>query len=312
MTHPVVTAHERRIAELDPLLPGTQPLPEPRPGDALLATDGAVGIARLDRPDPDSLDATWGAAEQHRLLARVGGPEPVAAMGQLLARWQRQVAGQAGVTGPDTEAILTWPSRDAPMTTLFLAHGLAPLTVVAARPPGRPSPETASDVVVRPAVPADLEPAAQLWLELVAWDAQFGPTSNVRPATPRVLRQELHQALERDQPWTWVAERDRELVGLLMIDPPERAGWIAEMVATSPVGYLGCLVVAAGRRGRGAGAALVRTGHRALDAAGAAVTLLHYAGANPLSAPFWHRCGYRPLWTSWRARPAARLGLVKP
>lgn len=35
-----------------------------------------------------------------------------------------------------------------------------------------------------------------------------------------------------------------------------------------------------------------------------------YAGANPLSAPFWHRCGYRPLWTSGPVRPAARLGPV--
>jgi hypothetical protein len=33
------------------------------------------------------------------------------------------------------------------------------------------------------------------------------------------------------------------------------------------------------------------------------VTLLHHATMNPLSTPFWHRCGYRPLWTSWVARP---------
>jgi len=28
---------------------------------------------------------------------------------------------------------------------------------------------------------------------------------------------------------------------------------------------------------------------------------------NPLSAPFWHRMGYRPLWFTWEARPAAAL-----
>jgi hypothetical protein len=58
------------------------------------------------------------------------------------------------------------------------------------------------------------------------------------------------------------------------------------------------------------GAALVRRGHGDLDAAGVDVTLLHYAGLNPLSGPFWHRCGYRPLWTGWQARPASRLGAV--
>ena len=34
---------------------------------------------------------------------------------------------------------------------------------------------------------------------------------------------------------------------------------------------------------------------------------LHYAQLNPLSAPFWNRMGYRPLWTGWEVRPAASL-----
>ena len=36
-------------------------------------------------------------------------------------------------------------------------------------------------------------------------------------------------------------------------------------------------------------------------------TLLHFAQLNPLSAPFWSRMGYRPLWTGWEVRPAASL-----
>jgi hypothetical protein len=35
--------------------------------------------------------------------------------------------------------------------------------------------------------------------------------------------------------------------------------------------------------------------------------LLHYAQLNPLSAPFWNRMGYRPLWTGWEVRPAVSL-----
>jgi GNAT superfamily N-acetyltransferase len=62
-----------------------------------------------------------------------------------------------------------------------------------------------------------------------------------------------------------------------------------------------------GRRGTGVGTALVEHLHRELDAIGVSVTLLHHAQLNPLSAPFWHRMGYRPLWTSWEVRPAASL-----
>jgi len=60
-------------------------------------------------------------------------------------------------------------------------------------------------------------------------------------------------------------------------------------------------------RGGGTGAALVSQVHDVLDARGIDVTLLHYAQVNPLSAPFWHRMGYRPLWTIWKARPATTL-----
>ena len=60
-------------------------------------------------------------------------------------------------------------------------------------------------------------------------------------------------------------------------------------------------------RGHGAGPALVGQLHREADAAGVAVTLLHHEQVNPLSGPFWSRQGYRPLWTSWEARPARTL-----
>ena len=39
--------------------------------------------------------------------------------------------------------------------------------------------------------------------------------------------------------------------------------------------------------------------HAELDAEGIAAILLHYAAVNPLSGPFWSRCGYRPLFTNW-------------
>jgi hypothetical protein len=47
--------------------------------------------------------------------------------------------------------------------------------------------------------------------------------------------------------------------------------------------------------------------NREIDAAGAAITLLHYAQLNPLSVPFWSQQGYRPLWTSWETKPARSI-----
>ncbi len=60
-------------------------------------------------------------------------------------------------------------------------------------------------------------------------------------------------------------------------------------------------------RGSGSGAALVRILHTWLDGMGVTVSLLHHSQVNPLSAPFWYRMGYRPLWTRWEARPASAL-----
>jgi GNAT superfamily N-acetyltransferase len=79
------------------------------------------------------------------------------------------------------------------------------------------------------------------------------------------------------------------------------------MTGLAPVAYLELMVVLPGLRGQGVGTALVDEFHRTADAAGVAVTLLHYEQVNPLSGPFWSHRGYRPLWTSWEVRPAPAL-----
>ena len=73
------------------------------------------------------------------------------------------------------------------------------------------------------------------------------------------------------------------------------------------VAYLGVMSVQPGRRSGGIGSALAAQLHRAADEAGIKTTVLHYAAMNPLSGPFWHRCGYRPLWTTWETRPHGTL-----
>ncbi len=67
--------------------------------------------------------------------------------------------------------------------------------------------------------------------------------------------------------------------------------------AAGPSAYLATMFVRPGERASGVGATLVKRAHHELDAQGVEITLLHHSQVNPLSAPFWNRMGYRPLWT---------------
>lgn len=304
----LVAAHERRLAAMDRLLRASHPAPAIRPDDLVLRTDGGLGVVRTHRPDPASFLAAWGAAEQHQLTVRIGGVDPPAAMDALLVQCRQALRSRVAGEDPETELTLTWPSRDAAVTPVLLQHNLRLSHVIAARPARRPVPAAtvSPEVETRPIEPGDLDQAARLWLSAVTWDAQFG-AAVLRGSTASAIESRLTELVVRGRGWTWVARHRSQVVGLLVISPPERSGWIAPLTAPAPVAYLDCLVVDQQYRGAGVGAELVRHGHAALDGVGVAVTLLHYAATNPLSAPFWHRCGYRPLWSGWQARPASRL-----
>jgi GNAT superfamily N-acetyltransferase len=202
-----------------------------------------------------------------------------------------------------------WPSRDIGGVRALQRHGLQPLTVIAARPAGRAMPEPApwpDDLRIRSAGPGDVAAVTALVMEVIRFDQHFGSVL-LHPHAEQVERQAAEQTLARPEPWTWLAERDGHAVGLLVAEPPERAGWIAAVTGQGPVAYLATMSVLPGERGAGVGTALVAELHRDLDAAGVAVTLLHHSQLNPLSAPFWCRMGYRPLWTNWEIRPARAL-----
>jgi GNAT superfamily N-acetyltransferase len=298
-----------RWARLDPLLPGPGPVVAGcgetfrTPGG-----DGFAGCRHLVTP-ATSLDQTWAAATEYLLTPRVAGPDVNAGLDQLLGQWRDHVSALPGAGDDDTAVRLRWPSRDTAGVRALQRHGLMPMSVIAARPAkrGPGSPEGAS-LIVRQAGAADLDTAVRFQMEVIGYDEQFG-IGRVRPATEALVREDLVTALNRQPSWIWLAEDDRHgtPTGLLILQPPEQATWIAPAAALAPVAYLATMFVQPGKRGAGVGAALVSQAHAAIDAGGTALTLLHYALANPLSGPFWSRMGYRPLWTMWEASPAALL-----
>ncbi len=294
----------QRWADLDRLLP----VPPPLGGGDLLAVPGAAGRCEHWAGEPGSLDLAWGAARRFRLEPQVAGPDVRGALDGLLTRWHAHLAGAPGAAEEDTAAVVAWPSRDVAGARVLLDHGLIPLAIIAARPAGRagraapPGP----GLKIRQAGPADLDSVVALGMETIRYDAHFG-TVIERPGSMAALRREAAIRLARPAPWTWLAERDGSPVGLLYAQGPDQAGWIAPLARPAPVAYLELMAVLPGARGAGVGAALAAVYHAAADAAGIAVTLLHYEQMNPLSAPFWSQQGYRPLWTDWEARPVLAL-----
>jgi GNAT superfamily N-acetyltransferase len=257
----------------------------------------------------DSLDLTWGAARRYQFFAQVADLNDRGPMDALLSTWREHLAGIGGADSEDTSAVVTWPSRDVGGVKTLLAHGLAPLAVIAARatePGSSANPPVNADVRIRRAGPSDIDEIVPLGLEAIRFDALVSGVT-VRPGTADALRRDLLVLLADDQPWVWLAEDRGVAIGMLAAERPEAARWIAPLVNLAPVAYLLLMGVSSGRRGVGVGAAMAAHLHREVEAAGVAVTLLHYAQVNPLSAPFWSQQGYRPLWTVWEAQPAGSL-----
>ena len=275
--------------------------------------------------DAESLELSWGAARRFQLAPQIAGPDVAGALDGLLSQWRDHLAAVPGTGDEDAAALVMWPSRDIDGIRTLLRRGLAPMDVIAARPTGRhpagptdAPPRRAEGLAVsaspdaspaqrglriRRAGPADIDAVVRLGVEVIRFDAHFGGVTE-RPGTAAAMRREAAGLLAGREPWTWLAERDGTAIGLLAAQRPEAASWIAPMVRPAPAAYLMLMFVLPGERASGVGGALTARLHREVAAAGVAVTLLHYEQSNPLSVPFWSQRGYRPLWTSWAARPA--------
>ncbi|MGO8895285.1 MAG: GNAT family N-acetyltransferase [Streptosporangiaceae bacterium] len=316
----------RRWQGLDRLLPGRADLPEgcaaPLVAAGANGRPAGLGVCRHQFVPAGTLNQTWGSASQFSLILRLREPDTSAALDDLLGQWRDHLAGLPEAGPVDTAAMVTWPARDVSGVNALLRRGMQAMTVIAVRPaehaaaagparPGEPASaqvvaEGSAGLVIREAGLGDLDVVTEFEMGVIRYDAQFG-AAIIRPATEALVRAETQAALATRPAWAWLAERDGRPVGLVHVQPPERSGWIASMTRPGVTVYLQTMFVRPGERGSGVGAALVRHVHGVLDARGVQTTLLHYALMNPLSAPFWNRMGYRPLWTGWEVRPAASL-----
>ena len=315
----------RRWQEIDPLLPEPGPLP-PGCGTEFTFAGGtgepaAAATCEHCEAAPGTLDTAWGTARRFQFAPQITGPDIGGTLDRLLGQWRDHLAGLPGTDSLDTAAVINWPSRDIDGVKALVRRGFAPLAVLAARTTGRqPGPparrlapaEGAGDrpgragVRIRRAGPADIDAVVRLGLEVIRYDAHFG-NGGEQPDTVDALRHEADEMLAGPVPWMWLAERDGQAIGLVAAQRPELAGWVAPLVGESPAAYLALMFVAPGERASGIGAELVARLHADIRSAGVPVTLLHYEQVNPLSAPFWSRQGYRPLWLTWEARPARAI-----
>jgi acetyltransferase (GNAT) family protein len=307
-----------RRQRLDPLLPARL---EAQPGcEALFTATGpdgrpaAIGRCEHWAGEPGSMELLWGASRRFTLVPYFAGPDVAGGLSQLITQWHDHLAELPQAAGPDAAAVVTWPSRDIAGVLTLVAHGLVPFDVIAVRDiapaatagAAGSGPAAAAGLQLRQAGPADLDVVAEFNYAETQFDAYFGGVVD-RPFALDALRTYLSTQLSEPDPWTWLAQRDGAVVGMLTAERPAATTWIAPLTSRSPISYLMSAFVRQTERGSGAGRLLTQQFHRASAAAGICTSLLHYEMFNPLSGHFWNQQGYRPLWSVFTATPARSL-----
>jgi len=299
----LLDAQTTRFERVDPLLP---PAASPPEGHVLTAAmgngDRVAGVLSYSSFPPGTATTLWSALELyelHPLLGATGG----AGMDVLLREWRHALARRQA--GQDSACLLTWPSRDAEAAKPLLAHGFVPLTNLAVRVGGVPTPPPG--LSIRLATAADLDVVLALEMAELAYSALVG-AAIVRPDAERVKREALARHVDQGDP-IWLAERDGVVAGVAhcrLMDVTAR-GLTATRLRPGRWGYVNCVSVAEPFRGTGVARELMAVALHELYRRGATGTFLYYNPPNPLASVFWARQGYRPLWTSWELRPATAL-----
>lgn len=283
-------AHNRWLTKLDPLCGPVTP-PE---GDEWLATPSTSGLAgtwRTTETPADAPYALWLPPTEECLTFRSAQPPTADDFGHLLRAWQAVRVPQSATLTVDI------PAAALHLTRPLLEAGFCQTTSLAARlVVDEPAPSSA--VEVRPMSAADRPALLDLLLELHHTDSAVG-SANPLPDAHRHYAHYLDEAFARPG-WSWVAWANGHPAGLLTLNPLRDSAWIAPCVSLERVCYLGFATVGSAHRARGFGRALVEHAMHRAALAGAEAVLLHHAAASPLSSTFWHRQGFRPLWSTWR------------
>jgi GNAT superfamily N-acetyltransferase len=296
-------AQKARFAALDARLPPAAGPPEGERLDAFTPQGRPVSaiLQRLTHP-PGSFDLLWSAAEVWQLFPFIGDTGTDGMDALLRAAYERL---GTETPGPDSSCTVNWPSHDAEAIRAFLDHGFVPISTLAVRAaPAPPSPSTG--LTVRRAEPADFDDVLELAVSTFDYTGLVG--SPKRANTAELLAPQLRRKLTEGYP-IWLAEQHGTAAG--MAD----CGWIdsapgsstAELLPPGRWGYVNNAVTSPQLRGGGVGQALMSLVHNEFHREGAVGTYLYYNPPNPLSSVFWHRQGYRPLWTLWEIRPASAL-----
>jgi GNAT superfamily N-acetyltransferase len=299
MTPPEERQRER-FAALDPLLPPPPPLP---PGEPIEAAGSIGTLARL-RFAPGSWQRLWGPSHL-LILSAVLGQDPAAGMSALLDVWRERIA--LADVEPDSACTVTWPSRDVAVTRALLDHGFVPQIVLAVRTAAPGEPHTVPGVTIRESTAGDLEEIVGLRFEELVYASRVGH-GVLRPDAGKLLTEEVRRGLQFGGR-VWIAEEDGVTTGIATGGKrsPLPGDALDGRVLPGEWGYIGTLAVTAAARGRGIGRALTAVAHDELFSPSMRGTFISYNPANPLSPVFWHRQGYRPLWTTWAVGPATAL-----
>jgi GNAT superfamily N-acetyltransferase len=296
----------RTFAALDSALPTVSlpPVP-PSVGEPLRTADGsAFGVVEFSQSPPGTLAGLWSARESWQLHPLV----PAAATGalaSLLLAWRETVVHPDDVESART---VVWPSRDVDAAGVFLRHGFDPVSVLALRTSrggdARPALRAPRGLRLRTAETADLPVLVDLALAELDYSSRLGGARH-RPEARELRSAALGYRLATGEP-VWLAEHRGEAVAMaecsitVVAQPEERS----TLLRAGRWGYVNCLSVFPGVRGRGVGGALAEAAHRNFVAEDTAGSYLYYNPINPRSSVFWPRHGYRPLWTIWEASPA--------
>ncbi|WET77216.1 GNAT family N-acetyltransferase [Amycolatopsis sp. QT-25] len=302
----LLDAHRTRFAEIDGLLPEAPPPPVvgERVDAATASGVQVTGVVQRQLHGPDDIPLLWSAADVRQLFPFIGGTG-TEGMDVLLRAWRMWMDAES--PGEDSSCVVNWPSRDAEAIRAFLDHGLVPMSALAVRTGGRRDDPAVDGVAVRRARQEDFDDVLAMAVSTHDYIGQVA--TRHRSNAAELLAPALERALDKDAPLLWLAERDG------MVAAFAHAAWVlsapgsaeAELLPHGRWGYVNNVVTVAGLRGSGLGRALMSVVHREFTGDGADGTYLYYNPTNPLSSVFWHRQGYRPLWTSWEVHPASAL-----